>query len=156
MDSHIQAQVSLTSHLPETPSCVSAEMLLISYGLVSCWEMCLCVIVSLIQMKGLVHLPLSLSWTFTVQTCHQCKSGESVVKQTCPLTLPCRWPVNQEVEIQGGTAWCVQAAGTGEIKDEVVPIHIHLQFLLGEEWERFLLLPKCTFDSMGIPSWQCQ
>lgn len=154
-DPHIQAQVSLRSHLLETPSCISAEIPLISYGLLHCWKMSLCITISLIEMKGLLHLPLSLSAEHShynhVIRAHQ----ERVRSSKHVLWLPCRWHVSKEVEIQSSTAWCVQAAESGEIKEEVVPMHGHLQHLLGEQ-PRLLLLSKYAFDSMGITPWQCQ
>lgn len=47
---------------------------------------------------------VTVSGTFTPQTRHQCTSGESMDKQTCPLFFPWGWLANKEVAIQGGVA----------------------------------------------------
>lgn len=74
------------SHLPETPSCISAEISLVSYGLFYCWEMCLCIIVSLIQMKGLLHLPLSLS---AKPSHHRRECGQGNMSSDSPIWMTC-------------------------------------------------------------------
>lgn len=121
--------------------------------------------VYLVQPKGLLCLPLSLSPAFTLWTCHQCPSGEILVKHKCPLFFPWGRPISKEMEIQGACwsclvwpssrNWWEKRASGSCILDICSCSWVQPWWGLAAGGIRLLLLPKPASGSVGITPWQC-